>query len=721
MAQQETLSGTVEHIIFSSPQGSFSVLQVKGDGAPFTATVNAPPPLVGEIVELTGHWGEHKRFGQQFQAKTLRRIAPASEAGIERFLASGAVNGVGPALARRLVAAFGADTLEIIAKQPHRLSEVQGIGKKKMEKIHASYSEQSELRELMLFLETHGVSGAYAAKIYAQYASFAIDVLKENPYRLAREVDGIGFRTADQIAAGLGVASDSFDRLWAGIDFALLQASGAGHCCVPEQALAEQAAKLIRAEKEDVAAALKRLLREEKLYAEDVGNATLIYPAALYLAEKNIAAKLLFLKEHALSIDALAARERVRCWEERVGLALAESQRKAVLGALENGVFILTGGPGTGKTTVVRGIIEALEQQGLRLLLGAPTGRATKRLSETAGQRAQTVHRLLEAAPAGGGALTFERNAERPLEADVVIIDEASMMDLLLMHYLLEAVPQGCRVIFVGDADQLPAVGPGAVLNDMLRSQAIPAVRLHEVFRQTDNSRIVLNAHAINQGRMPECIADSDFIFREMSDQETVRAIAALCTDELPAQGFDSKNDVQVLSPMHRLECGVSHLNLILQDALNPEKPDKPELKAGGQTFRLGDKVMQMRNNYRKNVFNGDIGFISLLESERLVVEYPEGYVEYDAAELAELKLAYAMSVHKSQGSEYKVVILPLSDSHYIMLQRNLLYTAVTRAKEKVVLLGSKRALATAVANDRTKRRYTFLAERLNRQMETTW
>lgn len=717
MADLETVAGTVENVIFSSPDSSFCVFQLKpSGGAVITATVNMAPPLVGEMVEIDGVWVEHKRFGQQFKGEAMRRIAPTTHAGIERFLASGAVAGIGPALAKRLVTAFGSDTLAIIAQQPHKLLEIQGIGKKKMREINESYSEQSELRELMLFLETHGVSGAYAARIYKQYMSFAIEVIKENPYRLAREVDGIGFRTADQIAMAVGTASDSFERLWAGLDFALLQAAMAGHCCVPEMVLAEQTARLIKADRPEIAAALKKLLQDEVFYTEDIGDVTLIYPKALYLAEKNVAERLGFLKARALRLNFEAACEHVRRWEREAGIELADRQRQAVFGALENGIFILTGGPGTGKTTVVRGIIEAMEQQGLRLILGAPTGRAAKRLAETSGRKASTVHRLLEA-QGSGGALLFERNADKPLEADAVIIDEVSMMDITLLHYLLEAVPEGCRVIFVGDADQLPAVGPGAVLKDMLHSGVIPSVRLSDVFRQAGESSIVMNAHAINQGRLPVCEPSGDFVFLEMDERQAALAITTLCLDELPKQGYDVKHDVQILSPMHRLECGVANLNSILQEALNPRRESRPELKFNGQSFRLGDKVMQIRNNYQKNVFNGDIGFISLLSGNRLVVQYPDNDVEYDVSELTELKLAYAMSVHKSQGSEYKVVILPLTNSHYIMLQRTLLYTAVTRAREKVILLGSKQALTTAVMNDRTKKRYTLLAERLQRQL----
>lgn len=718
MADLETAAGTVETVVFTNADNSFCVFRLRPvNGAVFTVTVNMMPPLVGEMVELDGFWVEHKRFGQQFQGEVMRRIAPTTNDGIERFLASGAVAGIGPALAQQLVAAFGADTLEVIAKEPAKLLSIHGIGKKKMQKIHEAYSEQSELRELMLFLEMHGVSGGYAARIYKQYLSFSIDVIKANPYRLAREVDGIGFRMADQIALAVGREQHSFERLRAGLDFALLQAAAAGHCCVPEALLAEQTAKLIKADRQEIAAALKKLLLDEVFYTEDVGNETLIYPRALYLAEKNVAQKLCFLKARARALNVEMACAHVQEWERKASVQLAERQRQAVFGALENGIFILTGGPGTGKTTVVRGMIEALEKQGFRLILGAPTGRAAKRLSEASGRSAATIHRLLEA-QGGGAAPVFDRNAENPLDADVLILDEVSMMDITLLHYLLEALPEGCRVVFVGDADQLPAVGPGSVLKDMLRSGAIPSVRLNDVFRQAGESGIVMNAHAINQGRMPVCEVHGDFTFLELDERQAALAVTELCLNELPKQGFDALHDIQVLAPMHRLECGVANLNEQLQSVLNPPRENKPEIRQNGQIFRLGDKVMQIRNNYQKNVFNGDIGFINHFQGNRLIVQYSDCDVEYDTSELSELRLAYAMSVHKSQGSEYKVVILPLVSGHSIMLQRTLLYTAVTRAKEKVILLGSKKALTMAVMNDRTKKRYTLLAERLQQQMD---
>ena len=712
----EELEGTVENIIFESNEGTFTVFKLRPgqDRNLINATVNSPAPLIGEQIKLTGYWIQHVKFGEQFKAETMEHIAPTTVAGIERFLASGAIKGIGPSMAKRLVEKFGLDTLDVIEYHPKKLEEVSGVGKKKAEAIHEAYSTQAELREVMLFLETHGVSGAYAAKIFAKYSSFAIDVIKTDPYRLAREIDGIGFRTADQIATAMGITKVSAERIAAGIDFALLQISGAGHCCVPENILIEQTAKLIFVNKEEVAVVLKNLLKEERLCTQELDAITLIYPRHLYYAEKKVAERLLYLKDKARQIDVVDANEEIEEWENETGIALAKNQKAAIESAVAHGILVITGGPGTGKTTVIKGIIAVLEKQGMQILLGAPTGRAAKRLSEATGKKAVTVHRLLESTGTDAGLPMFSRDCDDPLEADVIILDEVSMMDILLMHYFLEAVSKGCRVILVGDVDQLPAVGPGAVLKDILRSGVIPFVYLNEIFRQAGESMIAVNAHAINRGMLPDYQSSADFQFREIQESSDVAAaIVALCTTELAQEGFDIKKDVQVLSPMHRLDCGVENLNKLLQEALNPAQVNKAAVHSGNQVFRVGDKVMQIRNNYTKNVFNGDIGFIFAIDGDKLTVRYVEADVVYEKNEFIEIRLAYAMSVHKSQGSEYPVVIMPLISGHHIMLQRNLLYTAVTRAKSKVILLGSKAALNTAVSNDRTKKRYSLLAERL--------
>lgn len=712
---ENKLEGIVENITFQAADSSFTVFRLKptNENSAVAVTGNFPAPLVGEHVNLTGAWIEHSRYGRQFKASGCRRVAPTSERGIERFLASGAVKGIGPAMAARLVKHFGVRTLEIMELFPHRLAEVEGIGSKKMEQIRKSYAEQAELKELMLFLEMHGVTGAYAARIFACYGSDSVNVLEADPYRLAEEVKGIGFRIADQIAMALGFEREHPSRLAAGVQFALLQTGQAGHCCVPEQVLTQETAKLLALDPVEIAHVVSGQIQQGKLYTEDFHGLTLIYPRYLYRAEKSVAERLLTLKQEAKTLTGIDSESLVNEWEVAAGVTLAAAQREALSAALTHGVLVLTGGPGTGKTTTVKGILALLEQQGCKIVLGAPTGRAAKRLAETTGREAMTIHRLLEAGGGGEEEPMFARDEYNPLDADVVIIDETSMMDMLLMSCFLQAVPDGCRVVLVGDVDQLPAVGPGSVLKDIIRSQVVPVVRLTEVFRQAGESMIVLNAHRINRALLPEC-GSVDFQFREMADSETAaEAIVTLCQTELVEEGFDIWRDVQVLSPMHRQPCGVENLNRLLQAALNPPVEGKDYLQSVNQVLREGDKVMQIRNNYTKRVFNGDIGYILAIADGKVLVRYPEDDVVYEKGEHDELTLAYAMSVHKSQGSEYPVVIMPLTPGHHIMLQRNLLYTAVTRAKERVILLGTKAALNTAVTSDRTRRRYSLLAERL--------
>ena len=710
-----TLEGVVESIVFASDDGKFAVLRLrpKGQQGKVNVTVNSVPPLVGQLVQLEGAWIQHPRFGEQFKASRMKISAPTSTDGIERFLASGAIDGLGPAMAQRIVQKFGEKSLDIIEQHPRRLMEVSGIGQKTMEKISSSYRKQYELKDVMLWLESHGISGTFAGRILKEYGSMALGVLENKPYQLARDIDGIGFTTADAIAAANGMEKDSAARIAAGIDYALSKIAASGHCCMPEDSLVERSASLLGVDKDKVWEILKEQLDRERLIMEQLGGETLIYPPYLYHAERRVAERLLAIQKEAHPLSVEEPEVLVRKWERSNGLRLANLQRIALKSVLEEGVFVLTGGPGTGKTTVIRGMIGLLKQQGLQVLLGAPTGRAAKRLAETSGHRAVTVHRMLEAQGGPAGA-EFLRGEDEQLEADAIILDEVSMMDIVLMRHFLEAVPDGCHVILVGDVDQLPAVGPGSVLRDILRSKALPSVRLKEIFRQDENSTIVVNAHAINGGRLPICKEDGDFHFLEIDDAALVTdAIVELCAEVLPAVGFDAMQDIQVLSPMHRQECGVDNLNRRLQAALNPAAPTKAEFVNSFQTFRLGDKVMQTKNDYNKGVFNGDIGFISDMESEHVTVLFGEDSVDYERNELGELQLAYAMSVHKSQGSEYPVVILPLVPGHHIMLQRNLLYTAVTRAKKMVVLLGTKAALNTAVENDRMRKRYTLLAERL--------
>lgn len=715
----EKICGTVDTIIFASQDNRFAVLKLSPEklSTQITVTLNGIAPLIGQLLEIEGEWVKHPKFGQQFKATTYKTVAPTEISGIEKFLASGAINGIGPAMAKKIVAEFGEKTLEIIAKSPNELLKVPGIGKKTAEKISTSYLEQSELTEIMVWLENHGISNTYAGKIFAKYGSFAIDIMEKDIYRLFQDIEGIGFLTADKLAFNLGIQRDDKRRIISGIDYALMQLCNNGHCCIPEMALVDKTAKILQVNNQIIFTILKERIDNGSLNTEIVGGETLIYPPYLYYAEKKVATRLLQLQQatEPLSEDNLSLF--IKVWEKDNQIQLAQKQKEAIKACLHHGVLVLTGGPGTGKTTVIKGILSILKAQGLKIRLAAPTGRAAKRLSETTGQKALTIHRLLEAnnlAQDDNLQLGFSKDINDQLDADVIILDEVSMVDIVLMHHFLNAVPDGCRIILVGDTDQLPAVGPGSVLKDIIRSQKIPAIRLDEIFRQAQTSMIIQNAHIINAGRLPDLRKQySDFVFYELNDDTSItQKILDLCTKDLPHEGFDVLKDVQVLSPMHRFLCGVENLNLMLQEQLNPKK-NQDELKYSSQTFRVGDKVMHIRNNYQKNVFNGDIGFIQDINNEKLTVDYFDHIVTYEKNELNELTLAYASSVHKSQGSEYKVVIIPLSTSHYIMLQRNLLYTAITRAKQKVIIIGSKKALMTAVQSNRTQKRYTLLAERL--------
>ncbi len=732
----EELQGILENVIYQSDDGGFCVLRVKTAAGLVTVTYKGMAPYMGENIVLGGEWCEHARFGRQFKADTLRVVKPSTTDGIERFLASGAVKGIGRTMAARIVEHFGSRTLSIMENEPERLTEVAGIGRKKAESIAASYAELSEMRELMLFLEQHGVSANYAPKLAARYGNTALARVQENPYALASEVTGIGFRTADKIAMALGCSRSDKRRIEAGLVYALNMAAAAGHTCVPEELLAQETVKLLQTEPEAVKELFKELIDEDRLRTEEVGGLRLIYPEYLYQAETQTAKRLLALRDAPGKIRSVDVEKIIADWEREAGIQLAEAQKDAIHASLKYGVFVLTGGPGTGKTTVTKGILTVLEKAGCRILLAAPTGRAAKRLAESSGHPALTVHRLLEYQPDGSG-FNFGKNDSEPLDAEAIIIDEASMLDITLMYHLLKAVPGGCRLIFVGDVDQLPSVGPGSVLKDIIRSKKMPVVRLENVFRQAEVSPIVRNAHRINHGQMPEFAERSDFEFVGFDNEFMAADYVAQLYGKIAAE--HGLQYVQVLSPMHKNPCGVQNLNKVLQQHLNPPAADKGELVLpGGAVLREGDKVMQIRNNYEKEVFNGDIGRIVRIDGGNVTVAYDDGgkpvftsfeqeyeyagisgnKVVYTSAETDELQLAYAMSVHKSQGSEYPVVILLMVPGHYIMLQRNLFYTAVTRAREKVVIVGSKKAVQTAVLNDKTRKRYSLLAERLQEQAD---
>ncbi|MBR1511754.1 MAG: ATP-dependent RecD-like DNA helicase [Acidaminococcaceae bacterium] len=714
----EKTEGTVENIIFQSDDKRFCVFRMKcaSDGM-ITAVYHGAAPFMGEMIRVTGEWISHPRFGRQFNITGYQSVMPDSAEGVERFLSSGAVRGVGKTMASRIVEFFGKDTLEILGKNPERLAEIPGIGAKKAEIIGKSYSEISDLREIMLFLEQNGVSGSYAAKLQIAYGDTAIDRMKINPYILITDIEGIGFKTADRIALSLGFDLASTERIRAGIIYVLNMAASGGHTCIPEEELLRYAERVLQADYMVVETVFRDMVEKDMLRTEDWGGQRFIYPEYLYRAETGVAHMLLALRDHPESLGKVDEEKIMEEWEAEAGIELAEAQKEAIRSSLNFGVFALTGGPGTGKTTIIKGILSVLKRAGCKVLLAAPTGRAARRLEAAAGEKAQTVHRMLEYNVSG----TFGKNAEDLLEAQAVIVDEASMLDIALFYHLLEALPLGCRLVLAGDVDQLPSVGPGSVLKDIIQSGKMPVVRLREIFRQAEISPIVRNAHRINRGMMPECVSDSDFSMMEFEEEEQA---AAYITNFYADKTRDGRwQSLQVLSPMHKGACGVRNLNSLLQMRVNPPSPEKNEiLRPDGTVLRLGDKVMQIRNNYEKDVYNGDIGQIVNIKEKDVTVWYPDRqedeYVCYSESEYDELQLAYAMSVHKSQGSEYSQIVLALMPGHYIMLQRNLLYTAVTRAREKVVLVGTRAALYTAVSNDRTKRRYSLLKERLQENGE---
>ncbi len=717
-----TLQGTVERIIYVNEETKYVVARLDVPGRRDLATVvgNLASLTPGETLRLHGTWTHHKKYGDQFQVERYETVAPATLTGIRRYLGSGLIKGIGPVFAERLVDAFGLDTLRVIEEEPDRLRTVKGIGPLGLRRISDAWAEQKEIREVMLFLQGHGVSSAYAVKIFKAYGQAAIATVRANPYRLARDIYGIGFKTADRIAQNLGVPSDSPLRAQAGIIHVLHALADEGHVYVPEENLLRQAETTLEIPRELLPAAIADLATEGEIAAEEVsGGSRDIYLKALHVAEEQVAKRLTdLLRAPRVSIPIDV--EKALAWVEEVTrLDLAPQQREAIRMALSHKALVITGGPGTGKTTILRCIIRILEKKGLRIHLASPTGRAAKRMAEATGREAATIHRLLEWSPAQAG---FQRNAQRPLETDLVIVDEASMIDIVLMNSLLRAIPLVATLVLVGDADQLPSVGPGTVLKDILDSGRLPAVRLTEIFRQAEQSRIIRNAHQVNRGEVPDLSRpprddQSDFHFLPEEDPERLQQlIVDLASRRLPARyGMDPVEDIQVLTPMHRGVIGAAQLNSALQAELNPPNPGRLEIMRGGRVFRTGDRVMQIRNYYDKEVYNGDIGRIVQVDPEEqaVTVRVDNRTVTYDFSELDELTLAYAATVHKSQGSEYPAVILPVHTTHYPMLQRNLLYTAITRARRRLVLVGTKKAVAIAVRNDATLRRHSRLAGRL--------
>ena len=699
----------VERITYQNPENGYSVLKVKVKGYNDLVTLvgNLLEVPVGSVLLCRGEWKVDKRYGSQFVAATWEETMPATVYGIEKYLGSGLVKGIGPRFARAIVQRFGTETIDIIETEIERLYEVPNIGRKRVAKIRESWEKQKDIKNVMLFLQGSGVSTAYAAKIYREYGKESIDKVRENPYRLADDIWGIGFKTADGIAAKMGYGKEDPRRCRSGILYTLGQLSDEGHVYAGEEQLVKTAGQLLEAGETAIRDTLAGMLQAEDLILDKDA----IYLPPFYHAECGTSRRLRDLAESTgrSLFDGLFDPSSLTA---ETGIEYDEVQLAAIRQAVTSKVMVLTGGPGTGKTTTTQGIIAALKKAGLRVLLAAPTGRAAKRMSEATGMEAKTIHRLLEYNPQDG----YKRNDENPLEGDALIVDECSMIDILLMNNLLKAVPVGMRLVFVGDIDQLPSVGAGNVLRDIIDSQRIPVVRLVCIFRQAQKSRIVMNAHAINQGRFPDTSngRDTDFFFmREDDPERAAETIVRLVKERLPRAYRESPDRIQVLTPMQRGVVGAANLNLLLLQALNPSGPS---LGRGGYTYRQGDRVMQLRNNYAKEVFNGDLGYIREVDTEErmLTVDFDGKKVEYDVTELDELTLAYATTIHKAQGSEYPIVVMPVLMTHFVMLQRNLIYTGITRAKKICVLLGAAKALAYAVRNVSVLKRNTRLKERLN-------
>lgn len=704
----------VEHITYQNAENGYSIMKVNVKGYKDLVTIvgSLLDVPVGSVLLCDGDWKVDKKYGTQFIVQYYEEVMPATIYGIEKYLGSGLVKGIGPKFAKLIVGKFGLETIDIIESDIERLHEVAGIGKKRVELIRESWEKQKDIKDVMLFLQGYGVSTAFAAKIYREYNKESINKVKENPYRLADDIWGIGFKTADGIAAKMGYEKNDLRRCRSGLLYTLNQLSNEGHVYAEEEQLVTAAVTLLEADEENIRQAMADMIQEDKLKMEQEA----IYLPSFYHSECGTAKRLLTLMES--SDNGKHPKFDLKAIEKETGIEYDEVQIAAIRQAVDSKVMVLTGGPGTGKTTTTQGIIAALKTAGLQILLAAPTGRAAKRMSEATGMEAKTIHRLLEFNPMDG----YKRNDENPLDGDALIVDECSMIDIILMNNLMKAIPLNMRLVFVGDIDQLPSVGAGNVLRDIIDSQKIPVIRLTRIFRQAQSSRIVMSAHAINRGAFPDLSngKDTDFFFIKNDDAEQVAAnIVELVKNRLPKAYGMPTSKIQVLIPMQRGLVGAANLNMVLQDAINPNKTG---LNRGGYSFRKGDRVMQIRNNYDKNVFNGDLGYIHdvNMEDRTLIVDFDGTLVEYEVSDLDELSLAYANSIHKSQGSEYPIVVMPILMNHYVMLQRNLIYTGITRAKKICVLIGSTKALAYAIHNMTVLKRNTKLKERLNPLLAVT-
>ncbi len=722
----EVLSGVIERVTFHNLDNGYCVLRVQARGHRDAVVVvgHLSQALAGEYIEATGEWITDRNFGQQFKASELRTTPPHTKEGIAKYLASGMLKGIGPQYARKIVATFGDKTLDVLDKNPAALAQVKGLGKKRIEKIREGWHEQMHVRSIMVFLQSYGIGTARAVRIYKTYGETAIEQVRSNPYKLSSDIWGVGFQTADELALKLGIPRDSPLRARAAIRHVLKDAASDGHVGLPEEILVGETVRLTGIEESQVHAAIEDLRTGDEVIRETPSDLEpLVYLKPLYLAEVGLARAAFALQQGAHPLPNIDTGAALKWVEAKLGLTFAEGQRDAVKAATREKLLVLTGGPGTGKTTIVRAIVEIFAAKNLRIGLCAPTGRAAKRLSESTGREAKTVHRLLEY---DASILGFRRTADHPLDFDLLVIDEASMADVSLAYQLFRAVPEWAAVLVVGDRDQLPSVGPGSVLGDFIRSGVVPVVRLTHIHRQAEESWIIRAAHAVNDGMEPISAPPGgagDFYFIETDDDTAiVDKIRTLVNERIPARfGLDPIRDVQVLSPMNKGTIGVKNLNQELQAALNPPAEGMKEVLRLGTALRVGDKVIQTRNNYQREVFNGDIGYITAIDSieQLLTVEIDNRSVLYDFGDLDEIQLAYCCSIHKSQGSEYPAVVIPLHTTHYIMLRRNLLYTGLTRGKKLVVVVGSRKALGIAVRTTDSAMRYSLLEWRLRKGFQS--
>lgn len=715
----DQICGFIERITFQNPENGYTVAQLQEPKrSELTCVVGSLPSVQpGETVRCFGEWKQHLIHGRQFIVSSYSIEKPSDILGITKYLGSGLIKGIGPVFATRIVEIFGVDTLNVIDSEPDRLSEIKGLGKKKLESIKACWSEQRTIRNIIIFLQSNGISPTYAQKIFKVYGDKSIEKITENPYHLARDIFGIGFKTADAMAQKMGIEVNSPKRIDSGIEYALSELSGEGHVCYPLDPFYEAAAEMLQVKQSDIAHRISSLKEADRIevfnLVHGLESISFVWIKPLFQSEIGIAREIQRLKRANSRLRSVDTDKALEWVQSTLKIELASNQKVAVSNAVQEKIQIITGGPGTGKSTITKAILAISEKLTPHILLAAPTGRAAKRMSEITGKKAKTIHSLLEFDFKRGG---FKRNRKTPLECDLIIVDEASMIDTLLMYQLLKAIPDHARVIFVGDINQLPSVGPGNVLKDMIASRAIPVVMLNEIFRQAAGSRIITNAHRINQGTFPEInpVPDSDFFFIKAEEgEEVLTNIIQLVSQRLPRKyGFNPVQDIQVLAPMRKGIIGTENLNAVLQETLNPQKDP---LFRGGRKFAIGDKVMQIRNDYKKEVFNGDIGRVEKISQidQQMIVSIDNRDVIYDFADLDELVLAYAVSVHKFQGSECPCVVIPVHTSHFKLLHRNLLYTGVTRGRKLVVLVGNVKALAICVKNNEVLNRYTGLKQAL--------